>query len=174
MRARPLIQDLRRLGEEAAPATKSLDQLTASLDETEALQRINDFVYYLALATNGFDSVGHYLRAGLVTNNCSNYVLRPSASAGACLSLFYDPLSGPASASTEARNAKFDESKIDGKGSVTPQGTLLQGLLGSPSNEEQTRQRDQGLERLRDGADGKSPALQNSEPMLDYLLGGEG
>ena len=30
--------------------------LTASLEKTEAIERLNDFLYYLALTTNGFDS----------------------------------------------------------------------------------------------------------------------
>ena len=33
----------------------NLDELTASLEETGAIERLNDFLYYLALATNGFD-----------------------------------------------------------------------------------------------------------------------
>ena len=36
--------------------------------DTAGIQRINDFLYYLTLATNGYDRLGHYLRAGLVTN----------------------------------------------------------------------------------------------------------
>src|SRR5687768_1833741 len=52
IRARPLIRDLGRLGREAGPATESLDELTASLEETGGIERINDFLYYLALNTN--------------------------------------------------------------------------------------------------------------------------
>jgi ABC-type transporter Mla subunit MlaD len=170
IRARPLVQELRRLGRQAAPATADLDELTESLRATDGIQRINDFVYYLALSTNGFDAVGHYLRAGLVTNSCSSYFLNPGS--GSCPALFYDPLASASASSTEARNAKFDPSKTSG-GNVVPQGTLLQGLLGAPGDEEQTRQREEGLERLRKGADGESPALQGGEPVLDYLLGGE-
>jgi ABC-type transporter Mla subunit MlaD len=170
IRARPLVQDLRRLGEEAAPATKDLDELLTSLQETDGIQRINDFVYYLALATNGFDAIGHYLRAGLVTNSCSSYFLDPAG--GSCPAFFYDPLSASSASNTEARNAKFDPKQTSG-GNIAPQGTLLRGLLGAPSDdEEQSRQREEGLERLRKGADGKSQALEG-EPVLDYLLGGE-
>src|SRR6185312_16459513 len=78
--ARPLVQDLSKLGTQAGPATKNLDLLTASLQQTKGVERINDFLYYLATSTNGFDSIGHYLRAGLVTNNCSTYVLTPASS----------------------------------------------------------------------------------------------
>jgi ABC-type transporter Mla subunit MlaD len=170
IRARPLIQDLGRLGREAGPATKDLDELTASLQQTGGIERINDFLYYLALNTNGFDSVGHYLRAGLVTNTCSSYFTEP---AGGCNANFYDPFTGPASASLGARNAGFDRRKADG-GNVPAQGTLLGGLLGDEPHPSQTRQRDEGIARLRRRAEGQSPALGAEEPVLDYLLGGEG
>jgi hypothetical protein len=171
IRARPLIQDLRKLGRQAAPATKNLDLLTASLQQTGGVERINDFVYYLALATNGFDAIGHYLRAGLVTNNCSTYVMVP-ATAPNCNARFFSAL-GDARADLSAHNAKFDSAK-QGKGSVSPQGTLLQGILGSPSDPAQERERDEGIKRLREDAKGQSEPLQGEEPMLDYLLGGSG
>jgi ABC-type transporter Mla subunit MlaD len=171
IRARPLIQDLRSLGRQAAPATKDLDLLTASLQETGGVERINDFLYYLSLSTNGFDAIGHYLRAGLVTNGCSNYEIRPS---GGCKGTFFDPFAtSSASASTEPRNAKFDGDSQRG-GSVSPQGTLLQGLIGSGDDAATTTERNQGIKRLREGANGQSDALQGNEPMLDYLLGGSG
>ena len=171
IRARPLIKDLGRLGREAAPATKSLDELTASLQQTQGIERINDFLYYLALNTNGFDSIGHYLRAGLVTNTCSSYFTEP---AGGCNANFYDPFTGPASASLGARNAQFDERNASG-GNVPAQGTLLEGLLGGEADPSQTRQRNEGIARLRQRVErGQSPALEGGEPVLDYLLGGEG
>src|SRR5215211_1940160 len=170
IRARPLIRDLGRLGRQAGPATKSLDDLTASLQETHGIERINDFLYYLALNTNGFDSVGHYLRAGLITNTCSSYFTDP---AGGCNSNFYDPFSGPASVSTAAQSEAPASSGQGRGGSVAPQGTLLGGLLGGDEDPAQTRQREEAIERLRKRAAGRSPALGGAEPVLDYLLGSE-
>jgi ABC-type transporter Mla subunit MlaD len=170
IRARPLIQDLTKLGTQAGPATKNLDLLTASLQQTKGVERINDFIYYLSLSTNGFDALGHYLRAGLVTNNCSTYVMTP-ASTEVCNARFFSAFGD---ASAEPRNAKFDEQAQKSRGSVNPQGTLLQGLLGSGGDGSETRERNQGLKRIRERAKSGSPALQNDEPMLDYLLGGSG
>jgi ABC-type transporter Mla subunit MlaD len=171
IRARPLIQDLGRLGREAGPATQSLDELTASLQETGGIERINDFLYYLALNTNGFDSIGHYLRAGLITNTCSTYF---TEFAGACNANFYDPFSIAGAASAEERNARFDERSAKG-GNVPAQGTLLGGLLGGEADPSQTGQRDEGVERLRQRVEkARSPALDGGDPVLDYLLGGEG
>ena len=168
--ARPLVQDLSKLGTQAGPVTKNLDLLTASLQQTKGVERINDFLYYLATSTNGFDSIGHYLRAGLVTNNCSTYVLTPASSEN-CNARFYSAF-GDAAADLSAHNAKFDAKAQQSKGSVSPQGTLLQGLIGTGDTPQQTRDREQGLERLRQGANGQSKALGGQEPMLDYLLGG--
>ena len=86
--ARPLIRDLGELGQEAAPVAVNLDDLTKSLNKTGAIERLNDLIYYITLVSNGFDGLGHYLRAGLVTNVCSTYALEPSP---ACRSTFYDP-----------------------------------------------------------------------------------
>jgi ABC-type transporter Mla subunit MlaD len=170
IRSRPLIQDLNRLGKELAPTSVNLDDLTKSLEATKAIERINDFLYYVTLSINGFDSLGHYLRAGAVANVCSSGL---KYGGGQCNSNFYDP-NEPASASSdtlEARNA--DEPKGGGGSSVAPTGTLLQGLLGSQDTPEIERQRKDSAKRLREQARGGSRGLEASEPMLEYLLGGE-
>jgi len=170
IRARPLIQDLSRLGTQLDPTSKDLDALTKSLDETGAVERINDFLYYVTLSINGFDSLGHYLRAGLVANTCTAYT---SVNGGqTCNSNFYNPseASSAGSASLQPAKAKPEGS---GQGSVPPTGTLLQGLLGS-GDANAARQRKASLERLGRQARGGSRGLQAEEPVLDYLLGGEG
>ncbi|MGH2743425.1 MAG: MlaD family protein [Thermoleophilaceae bacterium] len=170
IRARPLIRDLGRLGEELAPVSVNLDDLTKSLDATGAVERIDDFLYYLALSTNGFDSLGHYLRAGLVTNTCSTYALEPATG---CNSNFFDPLTDAgASASLEARNAP--EPERGGRGSVAPTGTLLGGLLGADEDATATLERERSLKALRRQSKRQSPALGPEEPVLDYLLGEDG
>ena len=176
IRTRPLIKKLVALGKPAKPAVKNLDKLTASLQDTDGIQRINDFLYYLTLSTNGYDSLGHYLRAGLVvSSSCSNYSLVPPNSTD-CHALFYDPQADASTASTpdsiEARNAKAPDKLATG-GSVAPQGSLLQKLIGTPDTKAQAQQREQSLKRLREGSRSASPALRNAEPVLDYLLGGE-
>ena len=37
-----------------------------------------DYIFYQAAAVNGFDSFGHYLRAGLIVNQCSTYAVDPT------------------------------------------------------------------------------------------------
>ena len=38
-----------------------------------------DYIFYQAAAVNGFDAVGHYLRAGLLVNQCTTYAVAPVA-----------------------------------------------------------------------------------------------
>ena len=34
-----------------------------------------DYIFYQVAAINGFDALGHYLRAGLIVNTCSQYAI---------------------------------------------------------------------------------------------------
>ncbi len=169
IRSRPLIQDLGRLGREARPVSEDLDALTASLDRTGGIERIADFLYYVGLATNGFDSIGHYLRAGLVVNTCSNYTTELAVN---CNSNFTGAGAAAAGDALAARNAAEPRAGR-GEGSVPSRGTLLQGLVGPVEDPALARERERNLERLRKRAERSSPALGGEEPMLDYLLGGE-
>jgi ABC-type transporter Mla subunit MlaD len=171
IQARPLIQDLSKLGTEIGPTAKNLDQLTKSLDETGGIQRINDFLYYVTLSINGYDSLGHYLRAGLVANRCSAYAYN-GLTGSECNANFYNPLE-----SASASSAKFaaqGASKAGGQSSSSAPatGTLLQGLLGTGETPDQASQRKESLKRLRQQASTPSRAYGKGEPMLDYLLGG--
>jgi ABC-type transporter Mla subunit MlaD len=170
IRSRPLFQDLTRLGKQLAPTSVDLDDLLKSLDQTGGLERLNEFLYYSALAVNGFDNIGHYLRAGLVTNLCSTYATQIFAT---CSANFYDATAASAAADTlEPRNAP--PAKSSGKeGSIAPLGALLQDMLGAGGTAEGARERERNLDTLRERAKGQSPGLGQSEPVLDYLLGGE-
>ncbi len=173
IRARPLIQQLGALGREAKPAVANLDKLTASLKDTQGIQRINDFLYYLTLSTNGFDSLGHYLRAGLVaTATCSNRAVDP-APTGTCWALFYDPEEeGSAATASKTDSATGTEGQAD---ATAPSQSLLDSLIGSPETKAQERERKQKIDELRQRSAQPSSALQSDgdEPVLDYLLGGE-
>jgi hypothetical protein len=54
-----------------------------------------DYVFYQAMAVNGFDTFGHFLRAGLLVNTCSTYAVQPQDE---CISKFSNPPSTNASA----------------------------------------------------------------------------
>jgi ABC-type transporter Mla subunit MlaD len=172
--SRPLIRDLGRLGRQAAPAAVNLDKLTSSLEKTNALQRLNDVFYSGSLVTNGFDSLGHYLRTVLITNVCSSYAV--SFSSG-CAATFYDPSVEGSAAADEAslKAAAAHAAKEPRGGSVAPTGLLLRDLLGQP-DPGADRRREQNIDALRKRAlRGRSqPPPDSGDAALDYLLGGEG
>ena len=169
IRSRPLFQDLTKLGNQLGPTSVDLDDLLKSLDQTGGLERLNELLYYSALSVNGFDDIGHYLRAGLVTNLCSTYATEIFAT---CSANFYDTTAAAPANTLEARNAR--PAKADGtEGSIAPLNAMLQDMLGAGGTAEGARERERNLDTLRERAKGQSPGLSGSEPVLDYLLGGE-
>jgi phospholipid/cholesterol/gamma-HCH transport system substrate-binding protein len=76
--ARPIVQDLGRFASAAQPLSANLKSLTTSLRDTGAIERAMDYIFFQVAAINGFDSVGHYLRAGLIVNACSVYAITSS------------------------------------------------------------------------------------------------
>ena len=75
--SRPIIDDIRRLTEQGAPVAKDLAELGTSLRRTGGIERLMDYIFFQATAVNGFDQFGHYLRASLIVNTCSQYTADP-------------------------------------------------------------------------------------------------
>jgi phospholipid/cholesterol/gamma-HCH transport system substrate-binding protein len=76
--ARPVIADLRQLAKVLKPVGLDARKLLESLQKTGGIQRAMDYIFFQAAGINGFDSFGHYLRAGLIVNQCANYSVEPS------------------------------------------------------------------------------------------------
>ncbi|MBI5104226.1 MAG: MCE family protein [Solirubrobacterales bacterium] len=95
LKSRPIIQDVRTFAGEAKPLTKDLGDLLVSFRDTGGIERLMDYIFYQAAAINGFDSVGHYLRAVLVVNSCSTYA---TSTASACNANFLKPETATAAA----------------------------------------------------------------------------
>ena len=171
VRARPLMQDLRSFATNARPVSTNLDDLTKSLDKTGGLERILDYLFFQMTAINGYDSIGHYLRAGLLVNLCSQYAADPGAGCNSHFTLRQS--GGDASAASNSLEPRLaDLGKAKGGGSVPARGNLLQGLIGPSEQPALKQQRERNMEELRKRASGSSPAFEGTdEPMLDYLLG---
>jgi phospholipid/cholesterol/gamma-HCH transport system substrate-binding protein len=71
--AQPVIADVRGLAKAVLPVGVTLREVLESFQETGGIERLMDYIFYQATAVNGFDSVGHYLRAGLIVNQCATY-----------------------------------------------------------------------------------------------------
>ncbi len=67
---------MKTLGSAAKPFSSSLSELFTSLRDTGGLERLLDFIFVGAGDTNGYDALGHFLRAELVANTCLTYASR--------------------------------------------------------------------------------------------------
>jgi phospholipid/cholesterol/gamma-HCH transport system substrate-binding protein len=79
----PVIKDLRTLASTARPVGKSLAQVLSSFQRSDGIERLMDYLFFQATAVNGFDSFGHYLRAGLIVNQCTTYAVDPTTGCSA-------------------------------------------------------------------------------------------
>jgi ABC-type transporter Mla subunit MlaD len=109
---RPLLARLGSLGKEAKPFAFNASELLTSLRDTGGLERLLDFIFLGTGSSNGYDALGHFLRAEVVANGCISYVVTAS---GLCASqkLFNIP---PGS-STSAGTASASTARNRGKGS---------------------------------------------------------
>jgi ABC-type transporter Mla subunit MlaD len=73
----PLDRQLLALGTQTAPAAKSLDELTASLDRTGGIEQLMALLFYGTTATNGYDADGHYIRTEALAGGCTAYAKAP-------------------------------------------------------------------------------------------------
>jgi phospholipid/cholesterol/gamma-HCH transport system substrate-binding protein len=98
----PVIQKIRALANDTAPATKSLSKLLASLRKTNGFQYFLKTIYGLGGTVNGFDQFGHLVRALIPVNNCFDYTSIPQAG---CSANFADAtVSGAAAKSERSRD----------------------------------------------------------------------
>jgi ABC-type transporter Mla subunit MlaD len=81
----PLLNRLQKLGRAANPTATSLSELLTSLRETGGLERIMDFIFLSAGSTNGYDRLGHFLRAEGIANQCISYFIEPKSGCSAKL-----------------------------------------------------------------------------------------
>lgn len=79
---RPLLAKLKPLGEAAKPFTANFSELFTSLQKTGGLERIMDFIFLGAGTANGYDSLGHFLRAEGVGSNCLRTAVVEERSSG--------------------------------------------------------------------------------------------
>ncbi len=183
----PIATDLAQLAVNADPVSKNLDALQKSLSATGAVNRLMDYIFFQMQAINGFDSISHYLRAGLILNACSTYVTKvvapdclanfnktSAASASSSSSSTGDPiLDRTHAAILKALSGQKVAPSTSGQTntSATRKPSLLQRFieLASPNA---NQQRQAALNRIRAGAKrDSSPALGQAAPALNYLLG---
>jgi phospholipid/cholesterol/gamma-HCH transport system substrate-binding protein len=161
---RPLIQDLGDFARQAKPVSSDLDAFTASFDETGGIERLADYLFFQTLAINGFDGIGHYLRAGLSVNLCALYATQP---ASGCNSNFTQ--TEASGASDDLAPALADVSKLGKADGSVPAGG---GAEAERLAEQVAAEGKRNIDRIREQSGKPSPGLDGvADPLLDYLLG---
>jgi ABC-type transporter Mla subunit MlaD len=182
--SRPIIADLRTLGREVQPVAKTLNSVLVSFQKNKGLEYLMDYVFLQAMAVNGFDTVGHYLRAALLVNVCSSYAVDPI---GGCSSNFNQ---GTASATAAARVAAMPIDEVlrdtaailrgaDPKDVVTKRerrersgkGSVKTVPVASPDRSSEAAPEAQAAPAPQAPAPASTPQPQLE--LMDYLFGGE-
>jgi ABC-type transporter Mla subunit MlaD len=99
---KPLLKRLQSLGGAAEPFSGSLSELLESLRNTGGLERLMDFIFLGTGSANGYDALGHFLRAEAVGNGCLTYTIAPSPVAGCRRHFFSNSSSATASAASKS------------------------------------------------------------------------
>jgi len=159
VKSKPIVEDLGRLGREGKPLANDLEALLTSLKTSGGIERFMDYIFYQMAAINGYDSLGHYLRAGLIVNICSTYAITEDA---ACSARFQKPAEDAGSARLASMGSSTGQAWNDPRRSPTLRRT--DAVL-------------RGLDPDRIGAGTAETAAQPapadpSTSLLDYLLGG--
>jgi ABC-type transporter Mla subunit MlaD len=102
LKSKPIVGDLKTFANDAQPTVDNLEKLLTSLKGTGGIERLMDFLYFQAAATNGYDSLGHYLRAVFVLTPCTTYVVDPTAAPG-CSANFRKTADASAASARAAR-----------------------------------------------------------------------
>jgi phospholipid/cholesterol/gamma-HCH transport system substrate-binding protein len=69
----PLLPLAKALGKSGKPFATNFSGLLTSLRSTGGLERLLDFIYLGAGSINGYDALGHFLRAEIVGSTCLTY-----------------------------------------------------------------------------------------------------
>ena len=107
--ARPVIADLRALAKAVRPVGLTLRQVLESFRDTGGIERAMDYIFYQAAAINGFDALGHYLRAGLIVNQCATYAQAQVAGCSAKFPVSDASASGVTAKAANAIDATGDD-----------------------------------------------------------------
>jgi ABC-type transporter Mla subunit MlaD len=184
--ARPVVRDLRELAGAARPVGANARRLLESFQRTDGIERAMDYIFYQVAAINGFDSFGHYLRAGLIVNQCANYATQPTFGCSAN----FQRAAGSSSAQAASAGAPRDEVLLRTQQALAR--ALGLKVPKSPNDDEKPEREQRTRDRVAADQEvaaeptpeatptpAPTPAPQaptreeRTETLLDYLFGGD-
>ena len=184
-KSKPIITDVGQLAANAKPLTNNLASLLTSLKTSGGIERLMDYLFYQVGAINGFDSYGHYLRADLILNACSQYAIACSPD---CLATFGNGTGSARAASADRVPGYADTRRSDSlrrldayfhgktlqlptqsafKDSAAPRTTASQAATTTPAPTATAPAPAAPAPSAASQAQGSDP----SSSLLDYLLG---
>jgi phospholipid/cholesterol/gamma-HCH transport system substrate-binding protein len=180
----PLLALAKGLGKNAKPFASNFSGLLTSLKTTGGLERLLDFIYLGAGSVNGYDALGHFLRAEIVASaTCIGYaiVTNPGCSTGKFIGGSTASASAAASANSTSLVMQRTLAVLKGMtpaeaiakypGSVTGEAGAVAGALPSASGATPAAQPVGGA---ASGTTYYSPSSESTEAsgmLLNYLLG---
>ncbi|HMI69882.1 MAG TPA: hypothetical protein VK510_07795, partial [Solirubrobacteraceae bacterium] len=178
VKSKPIIEQTGQLARTAKPVVNNLADLTTSLRDTGGIEQLMDWIYYQVAAINGYDEDGHYLRAGLLLNQCSAYSITFAA---ACSAKFAPTESTQASvrSASAGKNGYVDDPRRSD--SLRELDAYMHGLkLDLPGAEQPAPKPTKTAQPAQPAPSGSESgsAPTGSAPgapqaaLLDYLLGG--
>ena len=193
--ALPVIRDLRTLASAAKPVGTTLAGVLESFQKTGGIERAMDYIFFQVAAINGFDSFGHYLRAGLIVNQCSTYAI--TRASGLLGQLRRGAAAPPARSSAARRRARARPRMLRRTTRRSPASGSERQPTARPAarrrrtarSAERRRRRHAARRRTpprrRDAATQATPGARrhagaaaggrrDRRPLLDYLFGGDG
>jgi phospholipid/cholesterol/gamma-HCH transport system substrate-binding protein len=81
--SQPLLNRLQTLGGAVKPFASNLSALFSSVRSTGGLERLLDLIFLGTNAANGYNSLGHFVRAVAVAKNCIGYQIAPQGGCSA-------------------------------------------------------------------------------------------
>jgi phospholipid/cholesterol/gamma-HCH transport system substrate-binding protein len=127
----PLADRLNKLGTAGQPTAANLRTLTSSLDNTGGIEQLMKLLFNGAIAGNGFNQLGHYVRDEALTSSCTNYATTPVPG---CASTFASASAATASATSARRGPAGHADRVVAKAvqsasQQSPARASMQGLL---------------------------------------------
>jgi ABC-type transporter Mla subunit MlaD len=175
----PILGKLETLGSAAKPFASNFANLLTNVRSTGGLERLLDLIFLGAGATNGYDSLGHFLRGEGVVTPCTTYAITPAAACSAKFSATAAEARLPGDPATTSRVMERTLAVLDGAtpaqaiaeypGSVA--GETGPGSVATPGAATETTQPVGGAAA---GTTYYTPTEENGSAggaLLNYLLG---
>jgi len=128
----PLADRLNKLGTAGQPTAANLQKLTSSLDSTGGIEQLMKLLFNGAIAGNGFNQLGHYVRDEALTSSCTNYATTPVPGCGSTFASANAASASVATAHKSGKAAHADRVVAKAVQSASQQssaGASMQGLL---------------------------------------------